>query len=189
MNNISFKGLPKNTRYVSKKLIVGSRQGLLGLRKLQKEEGVNLVLDLRDKSDILRVLFEKFLCKVLRLKHKFIPINFKDSKAPIKEIYKKALTIIETNSNGQIFVHCRSGRHRSLLLCAASEINENRIKTEEHFEQFLKKYKFYEIRKIRNLSPSKKKELLAARFRKLNFQRQKFIEIFIKKDGQNVRWN
>ena len=180
-NSISFKGLPPKAKYVSDKLIVGARQGLFGLRKLQKEEGVNLVLDLRDKSDIFRVLIEKFLCKILRLKHKFIPIDFRDSKAPMKEVFENSLALINNNKNGKIFIHCRSGRHRSLLLCAAAEIRAFKIKTVEDFEKFLKKFRFYEIRKIKSLSPDVRKKQLEARFRKLNTQKQRFMEIFFGK--------
>ena len=182
-NNISFRGLPKNTRYVSEKLIVGARQGLFGLRKLQKEEGVNLVIDFSSKKNFPFPLIEILLCKLLKLKHKLIPINLVKKNYPLKEAFEKAKKTISENKDTKIFVHCRSGKHRSVLVAAVLEVFNNRIKTMAGFEEFLKKNHFYDVKYVRKclirFKPTA--EEIKIRIDRLNFQKQRLIDLLFER--------
>ena len=182
-SSISFKGLPQGTRYVSQKLIVGARQGLFGLRKLQKEEGVNLVIDFSSKKNFPFPFLEIVLCKLLRLKHKLIPIDLVNTDFPIKRALERAKKAIFENENLKIFVHCRSGKHRSVLIAAACEVLKKRINSPQEFEEFLKQNRFYEVRHVRKFFiPFKPTaEEISEKIKKLNLQKRRFLEIFFGK--------
>ena len=180
---ISFNGLPPKTRYVSEKLIVGARQGLFGLRKLQKEEGVNLVIDFSSRKNFPFPLIETVLCKLINLKHKLIPIDLVNSDFPIKKALNKATKAIFENENKKIFVHCRSGKHRSVLIAAACEVLKGKIRNAQEFEEFLKNNRYYEIKHKRKffipfkLTP----EEAACKIEKLKLQKERFLAIFFGK--------
>ena len=178
-NNISFKALPQNARYVSEKLIVGARQGLFGLRKLQKEEGVNLVIDFSSRKNFPFPFIEILLCKLLKLKHKLIPINLVNKNFPLKDAFDKARKTILENNDSKIFIHCRSGKHRSVLIAALIEVFNKRIRTPQEFESFLKKNHFYDIRHIRKfLIPFKPTaEERKIRTDRLNLQKQRLLNL------------
>ena len=178
-NYISFKGLPTNTRYVSEKLIVGARQGLCGLRKLQKEEGVNFVIDFSSAKNFPFPFIEKILCKLIRLKQKSIPINLVNENFPLKEAFDKARKTISENSGSKIFIHCRSGKHRSVLIAALMEVFNKRIKTPQEFEEFLKQNHYYEIRHVRKFfirfKPTDEERKI--KIEKLNLQKRRFLDL------------
>ena len=180
INNVSFKGLPSSTRYVSDKLIVGAQQGLLGLRKLKKEENVSLIVDLRRKNSFLSVLLEKFYCFILGIKHKYLPLSLSGSNSSLKKACEETIDSIGKNEKGKTFIHCRHGKHRSVLVSAAVEINDSRIQDAQSLEKFLQHHTFYDVRKTKRFllfSVKASAEYVQKKLDNLINQKQRFTEM------------
>ncbi len=107
----------------------------------------------------------------------------KNCKFPLGEALNKAKDTILSNPKCKFFIHCRSGKHRSVLIAAAFEVMKKRIRTPEEFEDFLKKNKFYEIRHIRKfLIPFKPTaEERKVRIERLNLQKERFMDFLFGK--------
>ena len=159
INNISCKGLPNNTRYVAKNLIVGAKQGLKGLRQLKNEEGVNLILDVR-KKHFFTSLLGKIYSKIAGIKRIEVPTTLGNKYLDIK-IFDKASDVIINNKSGKTFLHCRHGKHRSVLVAAIAKIKAGEIRTKGDFVEFLKENHFFDkkqkslISKLLNKNPKK----------------------------------
>ena len=145
ISNISFGKLPPNTKYISKNLIVGAKQGICGLLDLKQTEDVNCVIDLQWKFGLTICRPESILCKILRLKYCAVPMTLKPKAMPIREKFEQAFKVFEENKEGRTFVHCSMGWHRSLLFAALTEIRAGRIKNFEDFSEFLKARNFYNV--------------------------------------------
>ena len=141
IENISFKGLPPKTRYVAEKIIVGARQGLGGLRKLKNEESVNLVVDVRRKRFFTSTV-ENLLCKMLGIKRVEIPTTLNKATFTF-EPFEKAAEIVGQNTNGNTFLHCKKGKHRSVLVAAITQIKAGKIKTKGDLIEFLDENEFF----------------------------------------------
>ena len=141
---ISFKALPLNTRYVSNNLIIGARQGLSGLADLKKE-GVSIVLDVRKKHPIISN-YQTILCKLLGLKRIQIPTTLAKASFSL-DSFDKASQIIADNKSKKIFLHCRHGLHRSVIVALLSQIKQGAVKTSEDFDNFLSKNDFFKVKK------------------------------------------
>ena len=174
--NITFGALPPKTRYISKRLIIGARQGLSGLQKLQNEESVSQIIDLRSSND-LKKLNEKICCKVLGLNYKNYPIELMNRKPLNTKIFESILEAIQ-NNNGKTFVHCNSGRHRSLFVAAMEAFRNGNIQNFEDFKKFLANRDFYKLRKKSRLGIkfNLTDEDIKIRTANLDFQKDKFWE-------------
>ena len=146
INKVAFKGLPNYTRFVSDKLIVGAKQGAFGLKKLKKEEGVTLVVDLCKKKKLIPS-GENMVCKMLGIKHVHIPLSFANFSENLKDKLEDVVKIINGNKGGKTFIHCRHGKHRSVLVSALVEMKNGKIKTMDDFNAFLQKHLYYTFHK------------------------------------------
>lgn len=176
--SITFGTLPPQTKYITNNLIIGARQGLSGLRQLRNEEAVTQIIDLRSAKD-LKKLNEFLLCKALGLRYESYPLELMN-KTPLRpQILENISNSIQKNQDGRTFVHCNSGRHRSLFIAAMEEFKNGNIKTFDDFKEFLHNGDFYKLRKkvkygIKfNLTP----EDIRFRTENLNFQKDNFWEI------------
>lgn len=142
---ISFGSLPPKTRYISKNLIIGARQNLAGLRQLKDEEAVTQIIDLRNAIDFKK-LKEFLSCKLLGLRYKNYPIQLQQQKKIAPEILNEIQNLIQTNKDGNTFVHCNSGIHRSLLIAALNEYLNGNIRTLDDYKKFLTAGNFYNLR-------------------------------------------
>lgn len=177
IENISFKGLPSNCKYVNENLIVGARQGLKGLKKLVREEGVDLVIDVRSNRRLISK-FEEAICKILHLKRVSIPTSLGKEKSSI-DTFEKAADLILDNKNGKTFIHCRHGKHRSVMVAAIAQIKAGKIKTAGDLTEFLKEYNYFQINKqgfFSKIFSSKKRQKKINNLRKM---KDLFASIFI----------
>ena len=180
--NISFGTLPVGTKYVTKNLIIGARQNWSGLRQLRDEENVSRVIDLRSVNDYKKI-FERLYCRLLGLKYDKFPLELMNKKPIEKDSYEKIAQILDANREETIFVHCNSGRHRSLFVAGLAKFKEGTIKTMSDFQKFLAENDFYKLRKkVRlglkfKLTPRDKK----LRTENLDYQKEKFWQFLTSK--------
>lgn len=176
ISKVAFKGLPNYTRFVSDKLIVGAKQGVFGLTKLKKEEGVTLVIDLCKKKKFIQS-GENFICKMLGIKHVQAPMTFSKIDANLKGNLGKIIETINGNTTGRTFIHCRHGKHRSVLVSALVEIKNGRIKTINDFNEFLQKHLYYTFHK-RSKSLGKITPKIQKKLKDLEALKDNFLKLF-----------
>ncbi len=110
--------------YVGEKLIRGrslySPKKLLWLR----ENGVNQVIDLRNRStelsEIIPQYLERFFCKILGINYNNMSYSHKLGNLPDTDFFLKINGLISDNS-GKTYIHCRHGKRRTGVCVAIYE--------------------------------------------------------------------
>jgi len=179
--NISFGALPPRTKYITNNIIIGARQNLAGLKQLQQEENISRVIDLRSSCDYKK-MFEIINCKTLGLKYQNFPLELMHRKTIQEATFNKIAKILSSNKDEKIFIHCNSGRHRSMFVASLIKFKDGTLKTIDDFQNFLKQNDFYKLRKkVRlgfkfDLTP----EDIKLRTENLDYQKEQFWNFLTK---------
>ncbi|MDP8989175.1 MAG: tyrosine-protein phosphatase [Acidobacteriota bacterium] len=98
-------------------------QGFSNLNQL----GIKLVLDLREPGD--RSSLENKIVTAAGMKYISVPMN--GMETPSNESVQKVLALLEDNSNGPVFVHCKRGADRTGGVIACYRIEHDGWKNDK----------------------------------------------------------
>lgn len=94
-----------------------TREGFSNLNKL----GIKVVVDLREPGD--RSVLENKIVSAAGMKYISVPMN--GMATPKSESVQKVLALLEDNSTGPVFVHCKRGADRTGGVIACYRIEHN----------------------------------------------------------------
>lgn len=175
---VVFRSVPKCVRVVSERLFVGPKLGIFGLTRLKKGGDVTLVVDLCRKKRFIPD-FEKFFCRLLGIKHVHLSTSLSTITSDKNGGIERIVNLMGKNSTGKTFIHCRHGKHRSVLCAMLFEFKQGRIKLQD-LNEFLKKHKFFEF--ARDFAWHKHTDAQKVTHQlKCEQLRDQFIDTFIKK--------
>jgi tyrosine-protein phosphatase SIW14 len=120
-----FKELPNFGR-VNERLYRGGQPREGGMQKL-KALGVNTVINLRDNDE--HAVAEAEEAKTVGLRYFNVP--FKRLSRPSDSQITQVLSLIDTNENGVVFVHCNQGWDRTGTVIAIYRISRDEWTDEE----------------------------------------------------------
>ena len=140
---IIFSGIntfsPKSSRTirVTDKLIRGRSVSNPIKIYMLKKHGVKQIIDLRnpatERTQILPMLIERFLCKLFNIKYINLRYSHKMENLPDTSFFANINNLILQNS-GQTYIHCRHGKRRTGVCVAIHEL----FNTDKNKKEILK---------------------------------------------------
>jgi protein tyrosine phosphatase (PTP) superfamily phosphohydrolase (DUF442 family) len=116
MINKLLESIPFEYSQINDNLYIGTTPKSSKDYKKLKDLGVKLVINMRVEHADLNTYIKTLW--VPTFDSKFLPIRYRH----IKRSVKKANKVIR--NNGKVYVYCRAGRHRSLIMCSSILISQ-----------------------------------------------------------------
>lgn len=130
----------------------GPKLNYKDLKYVKKINNVGLVIDLRHHY-FPKVFIEKTRCLILGIKHSWKPMTIKDD-FPDRIVFENIADRVKKTSS-VVYVHCKSGEHRTNFVLSAVDIINNKKSVESQIE-VIPKRNYWHINRLTNVEARKK---------------------------------